>query len=277
MGRARGCGPSPGESEAAGNASRPYSEFAAIYDAVMRDVAYEMWADYIEEVCRRHGLRPETVLDVACGTGSSTLPLARRGLRAAGVDISPEMLAIARAKAEALGLEVEFVRQDMRRLRTDRLRTGPTFDLVTCLYDSINYLTDPRDIEEAFCRFHAALRPGGLLVFDVNSAKRLSQMSQTTLFMEGPDWAFIGQNSYDPAGCIWTITVTGFVRRRGELYRRFREVHRERAYSLEEVGRLLRRAGFDLLAAYKAFGFEPADEETARIYFVARRPADGSC
>ncbi|MEW6031925.1 MAG: class I SAM-dependent methyltransferase [Bacillota bacterium] len=250
----------------------PYTGFAAIYDAVMRDVAYEMWADYVEAICRRHGLRVRTVLDVACGTGNSTIPFARRGYRTAGIDLSPQMLDVARAKAEVLGLDIEFAVQDMKDLQTAGLASGTEFDLVICLYDSINYLTDPRDLRRALAGFRRALRPGGLLVLDVNSARSLSQMTESSLFLEGPGWAFIERNQFDPATSIWEIVVTGFVRVRGGLYRRFREVHRERSYSEGEVREALAAAGLETEAAYAAFGLEPAGADTARTYFVARRP-----
>ncbi len=239
----------------------------------MKDVGYTMWADYVEEICAKHGLSPASVLDVACGTGNSTVPFAQRGYRTAGVDSSEAMLAVARAKAAAHGLDIEFARQDMRRLRPEDLKTGPVFDLVLCLYDSLNYLTRPEEVASAFRGVVSAVRPGGLFVFDVNSARRLAQMTETSIFLEGPGWAFIEQNDYDPATAIWEIRVTGFLRRRGNYYRRFREIHRERAYSEREIRALLGQAGFRTLAAYNAFGFEPAGRDTARIYFVAQRPA----
>jgi len=238
----------------------------------MRDVSYSMWADYVEEICARHGLAPETILDVACGTGGSTLPFAQRGYRIAGVDTSRSMLDVARAKAAAVDLPIEFALQDMRRLELGTLALGSVFDLVLCLYDSINYITDPRELEAALPGFLAALRPGGLFIFDVNSARRLSLMSEALLFLEGPGWSFLEQNAYDPASFIWEIKVTAFVRSRGGLYRRFKEIHRERAYSEKEIRGMLARTGFRTLATYAAFGFEAAGHDTARIYFVAQRP-----
>lgn len=253
----------------------------------MRDVAYDMWAQYVEELCRKHRWRPESVLDVACGTGNTTLPFARRGYRCAGIDASPAMLNIARAKAEAHGLDIEFSRQDMRHLDPAELATGPAFDLVICLYDSLNYLVDPADLDLALPRFRRALKPNGLFIFDVNSARRLSQMTEASIVLEGPGWVFIERNDFEPSTNIWEIRVTGFVETDSEgdavdagiegdsrpaLYRRFHEVHRERAYSEDEIRAALERAGLEPLAAYSAFSLEPADQETARIYFVARRP-----
>lgn len=240
----------------------------------MRDVAYEMWAEYVVELCRKHRWRPNSILDVACGTANSTLPFARRGYRCAGIDASEAMLAIARAKARAHGADIEFAQQDMRHLDPSALSAGPHFDLVVCLYDSINYLTEPEDLARALRGFERALRPGGLAVFDVNSARRLSQMTETSIVLEGPGWVFIERNDFDPATNIWQIHVTGFVEADGAtgLYRRFQETHRERAYSEQQIRAALVRAGLKPLAAYAAFGLEPADEETARIYFVAKRP-----
>lgn len=253
--------------------SAPYTEFAAIYDAVMRDVRYDLWADYVEELCSRHGLEPRTVLDVACGTGGSTLPFATRGYRVAGVDASAAMLDIARAKAEAHGLGVEFARQDMRDLRPEELSTGPEFDLVICLYDSINYVTDPREMVAVLRGVRRALRPGGLFIFDSNAARRLSQMTEATLVMEGPGWVFIERNEYDPTTLMWEIRVTGFVRTQRGLWRRFTETHRERSYTEREMRRLLERAGLVVEGTYAAFCWDPPGRDSARIHFVARRPA----
>jgi SAM-dependent methyltransferase len=269
----RKAGPGDGLGEGRGaDEYPPYTEFASIYDAVMRDVSYQMWANYVEEICARHGLAPATILDVACGTGGSTLPFAARGYQIAGVDASQSMLDIARAKAAASGLGVEFALQDLRRLRPGDLALGPVFDLVLCLYDSLNYITDPRELQAALPGFLGALRPGGLFIFDVNAARRLTLMSEALLFLEGPGWAFIEKNAYDPATFIWEITATGFVRSRGGLYRRFMEIHRERSYSEKEIRGMLARSGFRTLAAYAAFDFEPAGPDTARVYFVAQRP-----
>lgn len=261
-----------GDRSESGGTCRPYSEFAAIYDAVMKDVPYEMWADYVEELCRRQGNDPVNILDIACGTGNSTLPFAARGYRVTGVDSSQAMLAIARTKARARNLKVEFATQDMKHLAASQIPGGPEFDLVICLYDSINYLTDPAELGEALAGFLRVVCPGGLLILDVNAARNLHQMTDTSIFLEGPGWTFIEQNAFDPATSIWEITVTGFLRHRGELYRRFREVHRERAYSEAEMRLALSAAGFEVRAAYSAFGLEPAGDDTARIYLVARRP-----
>ena len=246
--------------------AQPYTHFAKLYDRVMQDVGYDFWIDYIEQILARFKATPRSILDLACGTGNTTLPFARRGYRVIGIDRSPEMLAIAREKAVRAGLEITFIEADMR-----HFQLSSAVDLVTCLYDSINYLLEPGDLVEVCRRVMQTLNPGGLFIFDVNSAYRLSHIPDTTMFVEDDGFALVWENQYRQAERIWQIKLTGFVRSNGGLYRQFKEVHEERAFTVDEVAAAIDRAGLKLLAAYAAYGFDPPDDETARIYFVAEK------
>jgi SAM-dependent methyltransferase len=246
--------------------SQPYKHFARLYDQVMQDVGYDLWVDYIEAILQRFDHRPGSILDLACGTGNSTLPFARRGYQIMGLDRSPEMLAKAREKAEREGLPIVFEEGDMR-----QFSLLEPVDLVTCLYDSINYVLELGELKEVCRRVHAALNPKGLFIFDVNSAYRLSHIPDTTMFVEDNGFSLVWENLYHALNRIWEIRLTGFLRSDGDLYRQFKEVHRERAYTVEEIEAALRAAGFSILAAYSAYGFDPPDSETARIYFVAEK------
>lgn len=232
----------------------------------MQDVGYDLWADYIEAILDRFGRHPKTILDLACGTGNSTLPFARRGYQLMGIDRSPEMLAKARDKAQKEGLTIAFEQGDMRTFSIDH-----PVDLITCLYDSLNYVLDLDELGEVCRRVSAALVPGGLFIFDVNSAYRLSHIPDTTMFVEESGFALVWENAYHSLDRIWEIRLTGFTRSDGDLYRQFKEVHRERAYTVEEIEGALRGAGFRVLGAYSAYGFEAPDADTARIYFVAEK------
>lgn len=250
--------------------AEPYSHFARLYDQIMHDVGYDLWVDYIEQLLARFGAKPRTVLDLACGTGNTTLPFAQRGYQVTGVDRSPEMLAIARGKAEGAGLSIPFIQADMR-----HFAVASPVDLVTCLYDSINYVLDLEELTEVCRRAADALNPGGLFIFDVNSAYRLSHIPDTTMFVEDDGFSLVWENQFHREERIWQINLTGFVRSNGDLYRQFKEVHKERAYTAEEVTMAIARAGLRFLAAYTAYGFEPPDDETARIYFVAAKAGSG--
>lgn len=248
--------------------SEPYTCFARLYDRVMQDVGYDFWVDYVEQILARFQAKPRTVLDLACGTGNTTLPFARRGYKVTGVDRSPEMLTIARGKAEQAGWPIEFIQADMR-----HFTVASPVDLVTCLYDSINYVLELDGLVQVCRQVSEALNPGGLFIFDVNSAHRLSHIPDTTMFVEDNGFSLVWENRYHEAERIWQINLTGFVRSDGELYRQFKEVHKERAYTVDEVAAAVDRAGLRLLGAYSAYSFDPPDNETARLYFVAAQGA----
>ena len=249
---------------------QPYIRFAEIYDSVMRPVGYEMWADYIEELCTMYGRSPRRVLDLACGTGNTSLPFARRGYEVVGVDRSPAMLAVARAKAADEGLPVEFIQGDMRSFVLPK-----PVDLAVCLFDSINYLLDPRDLAAALQAVREAVVPDGLVIFDANTRHRLSQVDDEVLVFDEDDYCLVWRNSYDTAKEIWRADLTGFVQD-GEdgRFTRFVEVHEERAYDADELSWACQQGGLEVLAMFAAFGFTPAASDTSRIYVVAKRPGD---
>ncbi|MCL5045258.1 MAG: class I SAM-dependent methyltransferase [Actinobacteria bacterium] len=244
-----------------------YHRFARVYDRIMDDVPYEKWADYIEATLERLGVRPQRVLDLACGTGNTTLPFARRGYEMMGVDLSREMLDVAGEKAAAEGFDIEFSLQDMR-----NFQVGTLVDLVICLYDSLNYLLTERALSSAFRSVHRALAPGGLFMFDVNSTSKFSQVGNGTIFIETEELSLVWQNSYDFANRVWQIDLTGFLLTADGKYEKFKETHREKAYSAAEVEKALERCGFVILGIHDGYTAQPATEESRRIFFVAQKP-----
>ena len=135
-----------------------YEALAASYDGLTRDIPYEKYLRFFKTLLRRHGVTATTVLDLACGTGSLSVLLAKHGYRVLGVDRSEEMLTVAAEKA----MELEenqpfFVAQPMQRLKIPE-----PVDACVCALDSINYVTKPQDVQKAFRRVYESLRPGGL-------------------------------------------------------------------------------------------------------------------
>ncbi len=180
------------------------------------------------------------------------------------------MLDVARAKASAEGLPIVFIEADMRRFALDR-----PVDLVTCLYDSLNYVLEREGLRDVCRCVHDALTPGGAFIFDVNSAHRLSSIPDTTMFVEDNGFSLVWENKYHSAERIWQINLTGFLRTPEGLFRQFKETHRERAYQAGEITEAIRSADLEPLAAYSAYSFDPPDDETARVYYVARRGSKG--
>src|SRR4051794_30073993 len=136
-----------------------YDAFAGDYDAFTAGHDYEAWTATLVAAARQQGLRGDTLLDVACGTGKSFLPLLDRGWHVTACDLSAGMLAVAAGKAAG---RARLLRADMRRLP----RLG-AFALVTCLDDALNYLAGPRDVRAAFASVAPCLTGDGRYVFDV--------------------------------------------------------------------------------------------------------------
>lgn len=135
---------------------------ADVYDQLVEWAPYELWVDDLERRLRSHGL-PEgaRLLDVACGTGLSTIPWAQRGYEAVGVDISPDMLERARDRAAECGCSVTFRQGDMLDLQAER-----PFDAVICMHSGLDYLPDDEALRRAFRSARGCLRQAGLFSFD---------------------------------------------------------------------------------------------------------------
>lgn len=243
-----------------------YEGIVQIYDMMMAGVDYEAWADYILALCEDEGTTPQTVLDLACGTGNTVWPLAKRGLHVTGLDLSAPMLKAARAKASAANLVAEFVCGDMTRLSYDR-----RFDLVTSFQDGINYLTGEEDLH-GLCRgVAAALRDGGLFLFDLNLVDQYEREEGERVHVVDLDEVFMAYKScYLPERAVWSIQVTGFLPT-ANGWRRFDERHEEKNHSLVEVEEALNAHGFTLQHTYAMFTREAPAPDTRRLMLVARR------
>jgi SAM-dependent methyltransferase len=204
--------------------------------------------------------------DLCCGTGTVAIAFAARGWRVYGVDGSAAMLAEAWRKATEMGFKVEFSQQDMREFVLPQ-----PMDLVTCFYDSVNYLLTVDDLLCCFQRVATALVPGGWFVFDMNTpAAFATNWNNTTFVIDQADFSIIMRNTYDAQTSLAKCMVTMF-QRQGELYAKSVEEHIERAYATSEVADTLAQAGLELTARYKCFTFEEPTEETRRIMYVAQK------
>ncbi len=223
---------------------------------------------WVEAVFERSGRAPRALVDVACGAGEFAVAMARRGLEVTGVDQSPEMLAMARRSAEASGVAVTFLEQDMR-----ELRLPAPVDAATCLYDSLNYLIDEAELRKTLAAVGAALRPGGLFLFDMNTLRGLAtRWGNRTWIIQDTDDAFeADQSEFDYDRGVATLRVNAFLHRQGDLYERVREVHRERGYPVPAIDAALASGGFEILGRWSSPEFGDVTPETGRVFYAARR------
>ena len=246
-----------------------YEDFACVYDALMDDYDYDAWcAHYLELVKNGEGQLPVRAVECACGTGSLTVRFARSGIAMTGVDSSAAMLRQAEAKARKWGVDAAFVRQDMRRLAITR-RT----DAVLCTCDGVNYLTTQDDVGAFLRAAYAALKPGGVLCFDISSRHKLEETMGDSFFGEERDGiATLWQNRLSREAHLLMMDVTFFVREQDGRYRRFRETHRQRAHSETELLTWLAQAGFEGAQAFGGMTMDAPKIDDMRIHFRARKP-----
>ncbi|MFZ5644376.1 MAG: class I SAM-dependent DNA methyltransferase [Bacillota bacterium] len=242
-----------------------YAGLSAVYDRLVSGVDFDGWIDYVESLAGRYGYSPGSVLDLACGTGNTLIPFARKGYRSVGVDLSPEMIAVAREKSSVKGLNIEYHVGDMRYFCPD----SPV-DLVTCFHDGLNYITDPEDIEKIFINASSYINSDGMLIFDLNAIKWIGSSDKQPVVIDEEDITIIYNTFIDNTETLWSVDVTCFVRE-GDLYRKFSETHRERGYTEEEIEKALNRAGFNLLSVYDGFTFDPPHPKSRRHFYVARK------
>lgn len=242
----------------------PYETLAAAYDGLTADIDYAAIVDFLEAVLRDRGVEPKTVLDLACGTGSVSLLLAKRGYQVTGADISEEMLTVAARKAAQLPQNPPyFVRQAMQRLRLPQ-----PVDAVFCLLDSLNYLTKPVDCKQTFRRVFQALRDGGVFLFDINTPHKLKGLDGQIFLDENERSYCVWRVEYDRAERLCYYGIDLF-RKNGTLWERSFEQHSEYAYEPQELCQWLKEAGFNAVERYGDCRLEPPQEDEARIYFAA--------
>lgn len=242
-----------------------YDALAASYDGLTWDVPYEEILAYLQALLKRHGASPKSVLDLACGTGSLAVLLAKAGYRTLAADASEEMLAMAYDKASDLPHPPFFICQ-----RMEALTLPQPVDWVVCCLDSLNYLTDPRDAAKALGRIYESLTDGGVLTFDINSEEKLRGLDGQIFLDENDESYCVWRAEFDEAERICYYGMDLF-QREGKLWRRSFEEHREYAYTVSQLTEFLKAAGFSQIECYGDRQFTPPKAGEQRIYFYAAK------
>ena len=242
-----------------------YESLAGSYDALTWDVPYEKIAQYVLRLCKHHGCRPASVLDLACGTGSLAILLAKQGLSVLGADCSEQMLTQASAKSAGMDNAPYWILQKMQRLRLPQ-----PVDAVCCCLDSVNYVTRPADLQQAFRRVFDALTPGGVFVFDINTPEKLQGLDGQVFLDENETTYCVWRAEFSAKKRLCRYGIDLF-RREGALWRRSREEHTEYAYTPEELTQYLTAAGFASVAIYGDRTLRAPEEHALRIYFAAEK------
>ncbi len=243
-----------------------YGSFAQVYDTFMDNIDYPQWESYLKGLLQSYGVDGGLVLELGCGTGSMTELLAADGYDMIGVDNSEDMLEIAQEKKSASGSDILYLLQDMR-----EFELYGTVRAVVSVCDSMNYILEEEELLQVFRLVNNYLDPGGVFIFDMNTRYKYEQIGDETIAENREEGSFIWDNYFDDESGINEYELAIFIPE-GEdgLYRKYEELHCQRAYEIGDIRRLLEQAGLRVEAVYDAFTREEPREDSERVYFVAR-------
>lgn len=245
-----------------------YTSFAAVYDTFMDNVPYEEWADYLWRSLQEYGIADGLVLELGCGTGSMTELLASKGYDMIGVDNSEDMLELAMEKRIESGHDILYLLQNMQ-----EFELYGTVRAVVSVCDSVNYVTDEEELTEVFRLVNNYLDPQGVFIFDFNTEYKYQEiLGEQVIAEEREECSFIWDNYYDEEQKINEYELTLFVQSQEdpELYRKYQEVHYQRAYTLERIRNLIEKAGLRYVTAYDAYTKDAPLYTSERICVVAQ-------
>lgn len=245
-----------------------YSVLAKVYDTLMEDVDYEAWADFIDEIMQTHHPDPVEIMELACGTGSISFSLAElECYHVFATDKSPEMIEIAREKAQEQNLDVEFDVMDF-----ENIHSTQKFDVVFTVFDSVNYLHTDEQVLKMLEGVYQILKPGGLFIFDFSTPQNSIEAVEYLDNDAGRDgnFRFFRESKYDAAAQFhYNIFDIEELSEDGEnVINTYREVHKQRIYTLKEMLSIVRQTSYNLIAKYEDFELDDADKNSTRVTMV---------
>jgi SAM-dependent methyltransferase len=252
-----------------------YESFAKVYDRLMVDMPYAEWLDYLEQSIQRRVQEPKSIrslVDLGCGTGSLSIPLARKGYQVTGVDYAPEMLAIAEQKRLTDASQRPLNNLQFLELDMCDLQLSEPADVMFSFCDSMNYVTDEVRFRQLLQNVYQHLRPNGLFVFDVHMETTFEQYDEEQPFvLDDADIAYIWTCDYQAPLIEHHLSI--FTQIDGEHFQRIEEWHQQRYWSPQSLQQMLIEAGFAQIELCADFTFLPVDATTRRLFVIASKPA----
>lgn len=236
-----------------------YSGFSKLYDKlIMEDVDYDAFASFILSMKQKGG----SYLDAACGTGNISLRIAPYFKDTTLIDLSEDMLTLAVKKLDSLSISTRAFNIPMEDMQFDE-----SFSLITSVLDSVNYLVEDGQAEKFFKAAYDHLEEEGLLVFDINSSYKLTEiLGDNDYVYTSDDIVYTWENSIEDG--IVEMYLNFFVRE-GSLYERVEELHHEKVFSEQELIDILHRIGFEDIETWDSYSDKRPDDVTERITFTA--------
>lgn len=236
-----------------------YNTFALFYDRLTENADYEVRSDYISNFFSRYGNGGNSVLDLACGTGTLCAHFLKKGYKVTGVDLSPDMLTSAKSKCP----DSSFLCADISDYQTEE-----KYDFCSCTLDSINHLENINAVKRCFDSVYNCLNNGGIFVFDVNTIyKHYEILAGNAFVFDEEDFFLSWDNEF--LGDNRIRVLLDFFVYNGKNYDRYSEEFIETAYAVDDLISLL--DDFDIIGIYDELSENQHKADSERIYFVCRR------
>ena len=243
-----------------------FDNFSRFYDLLTDNVEYKKRADYFCRLLSLCGINGGILLDLACGTGSISVEMAKKGFDVIGVDSSIGMLNAARQKTYESGEQILLLNQSM-----DDIDLFGTVDCAVCVLDSINHLDGAQQVKRTFEKVSLFMNPGGAFAFDVNTLyKHKNVLADNTFVYDLDELYCVWQNSFNEADGSVDISLDFFEEDDGAYYRSY-ESFTEMAYDLADIAKWLEDAGFEVIGIFDDMTTEKAHPETERAVFLAKK------
>lgn len=244
-----------------------YNSFAWYYDSLTKNVDYQLIANRLDQLVERFGGQKGVLLELGCGTGSVCELMTQKNYDVIGIDTSEDMLNMAMDKKFESGSDIQYLRQDMT-----EIDMYGDIDVTISVLDCINHLPDKNAVQKTFNGVSRFASNNGLFIFDVNTIYKHREVLADNAFVYDLDGLFCSwQNEYNPEDDSVEIFLDFFEEQENGLYERYEENFKEIALSEKDIEEMLAKSGFEVLGKYNDYTYEPINNKTERIVYVAKK------
>lgn len=244
-----------------------YENFAEYYDNLMLDVDYKKRTEYVLSIFTEYDIKPKLLLDLCCGTGNFSTNFAKEDIDVIGVDISEDMLLIAREKMLEDKLDILYLCQN-----ATELDLYGTVDGAVCLMDSLNHITNYSEFCKAINKVSLFLEKDRLFIFDVNTEFKSKAILGNNSFVSEENGVFLAwQNAYDNKTKTNDILLDFFTENEDGTYTRASENIVERVYTSKEIEKALNDAGLKIENVFDDMKKTPPTDNSQRVFYVTRK------
>ena len=227
--------------------NKVFNSYGKYYDIIYADKDYEKECDFLEEIFRKYStFMPHRILDGGCGTGSHAVPLAKRGYEITGIDLSEEMINVAKEKAKRNGANIEFQTMDLRTFQLNK-----KFDAAICMFAVINYLTNNNDLPKTISNIRSHIKKNSLFIFDFWYGPAVLAISPThrikTVEKDGLKITRFADPHLNRSAHTCDVNYHFLVTKENVVLYEGNEKHQIRYYFPEEIKQCLQESSFKLI------------------------------